>query len=553
MATKHYLSSVSSKETPQSEVIPGQEGRQVKNSAGGVSYAVDDWMRLQRFLILGSEGGSYYASEQKLTRENADVVLRCVKEDGIKTVKIIWDISVAGRAPKNDQAIFALALASVHGDEATRRYAYTVLPRVCRIGTHLFMFAEFREQFGGWGRGVRNAIADWYLEKDAGQLSYQLIKYQQRNGWSHRDLLALSHAYSNFEDPEAKNAWYQYAQKKGAIPLSTDIVGAFYEAQTATSPEETAALVEDFNLPREALNTDHLKSPVVWEAMLPRMPLTAMIRNLATMTRIDLLTSTSKATNIVIDKLSNTEHLHNSCVHPIQVLMAARTYSVGRGLRGSNTWSPVGRIVDALNDAFYAAFDNVEPTGKSRLIALDISGSMWGHDVAGIPGFTPAEAAGAMALLSMKTGDPYEVCAFTGGGRGWYGPAAPAEVIPGLSIHSFSARQRLDDVLRSMENLSQFMGQTDCALPMIYATAKQREFDVFEIYTDNETWFGNIHPSQALVQYRNSSGIDAKLIVVGMVANNFSIADPYDPGMLDVVGFDSSAPAIMSEFINGNV
>jgi len=37
--------------------------------------------------------------------------------------------------------------------------------------------------------------------------------------------------------------------------------------------------------------------------------------------------------------------------------------------------------------------------------------------------------------------------------------------------------------------------------------------------------------------------------VVGMEANDFTIADPDDAGMLDVVGFDTAAPSVMSDFI----
>src|SRR5258706_11451678 len=96
--------------TPQNQPIPGS--KQVPNSAGGYAYAVDDWKRLDRFLILGSEGGSYYATEHKLTVENAAAVVRCIVADGQRTVKRIVEISESGRAPKNDPAILALALAS---------------------------------------------------------------------------------------------------------------------------------------------------------------------------------------------------------------------------------------------------------------------------------------------------------------------------------------------------------------------------------------------------------------------------------------------------------
>ena len=84
---------------------------------------------------------------------------------------------------------------------------------------------------------------------------------------------------------------------------------------------------------------------------------------------------------------------------------------------------------------------------------------------------------------------------------------------------------------------------------MVYAKQNRIEVDAFVVYTDNETWAGGIHPSQALVQYRQAMGIDAKLIVVGMTATESTIADPSDPGMLDVVGFDASCPAVMADFV----
>ena len=36
-----------------------------------------------------------------------------------------------------------------------------------------------------------------------------------------------------------------------------------------------------------------------------------------------------------------------------------------------------------------------------------------------------------------------------------------------------------------------------------------------------------------------------------MVSNGFSIADPQDGGMLDVVGFDTSTPSIIADFATG--
>jgi 60 kDa SS-A/Ro ribonucleoprotein len=189
--TMKAYQSFSTRKTPQSEPIPGVN--QVKNSAGGYIWAINDWKRLERFLILGSEGGTYYIKQRKLTRDNAEAVLRCVKEDGLRVVSTVVEISHSGRAPKNDPALYALAMCLKLGDLETRQAATRALPRVARIGTHLFHFVAFLEQFGGWGRLTKSAIAGWYNGMNASKLAYQVVKYQQRDGWANRDLLRLSH------------------------------------------------------------------------------------------------------------------------------------------------------------------------------------------------------------------------------------------------------------------------------------------------------------------------------------------------------------------------
>jgi len=150
MSTK-YAQHVSAANTPQSEPIPGKA--MVPNSAGGFAFPVDDWTRLDRFLVLGNEAGTYYASEQKLTIENAACVLRCLTSapDGpARVVGRIVEISTSGRAPKNDAAVFALALLASQGAAPPDavRLALAALPRVCRTGTHLFQFVACQAQQG---------------------------------------------------------------------------------------------------------------------------------------------------------------------------------------------------------------------------------------------------------------------------------------------------------------------------------------------------------------------------------------------------------------------
>src|ERR1043166_1678877 len=113
----NYAKQFSVKATPQSQPIPGST--QVANSAGGFSWKVDDWTQLDRFLILGAEGGTYYINEHDLIKQNHGSVLRCLQADGVRAVNRLVEISDSGRAVKNDPAIFVLALAVAHGDPVT--------------------------------------------------------------------------------------------------------------------------------------------------------------------------------------------------------------------------------------------------------------------------------------------------------------------------------------------------------------------------------------------------------------------------------------------------
>jgi 60 kDa SS-A/Ro ribonucleoprotein len=110
---------------------------------------------------------------------------------------------------------------------------------------------------------------------------------------------------------------------------------------------------------------------------------------------------------------------------------------------------------------------------------------------------------------------------------------------------------RSESVIAKVSNLP--FGRTDCALPMVWALRKGMEIDHFCVYTDNETWAGTIHPHQALAKYRRKTGIPARLSVVGMTATDFTIADPEDPGSLDVAGFDSAVPSLLGGFARGDI
>lgn len=553
-----YAKNYSKKKTAQNVPTPGKN--QVKNNAGGYVYEITKWDRLERFCILGSAGGTYYVGERKLTVDNANCVVDCIREDGRRVVDMIVAISDAGRAAKNDPALFALALAASADDKATRKYALDNLSKVARIGTHLFQFAHFVDSQRGWGRGLKDAISNWYLSMDAEKLAYQVVKYPQRtveegnslSMWSHRDILRKVRP-SNVAGNHNKIFGYVtkgWEKIPGRTPKDLNILKGTEKIKRAKNAAEVVALIEEYSLPQEVVPKEFAADKLVLSAMLKNMPLTATMRNLGRLTSRGVLVPMGDETQMVIDRLTNEDYIRKSRIHPINVLAALKTYSSGRGHKGDMSWSPVQPIVDALDSMLYSSFAHVEPTGKKILIALDISGSMWSPCM-GMSQIENIEAAAVMSMATARVEKNYHIVGFTSGG--WSnspGSIGRYGVGCGLTEIPISPRQRLDSVLGIMRK--QIMGATDCALPMLYATAKGMNIDAFVVYTDNETYANlEIKPDQALNEYRRQFNPEAKLIVCGTASTEFSIGDKDDRGTLNVVGFDSSCPSLISDFIRG--
>ena len=542
-----YADLISPANVPQSEALTPN---QVPNNAGGFVYGLDKWSRLDRFLILGSDANTYYQSARELTKENASVVNECWVEDAIRTAARIGEISYAGRAPKNDAAIFALALGACMGktdnspEALIRNAALAQLAIVCRTSTHLFQFVGVCRKLGrGFGRAFKRAIANWYSMRSVDSLAYQAIKYRQRDGYTHARLLNMSHAPSKGD--EARNELYHWMKGKEVHPLLLPaLVQAHLAAMASTNPAEWRALVAKANLPWEALPTEANADAGVWSAMLPFMGLTALIRNLGNLARLGVTNPLSEGEAIAVKRIANEEDIRKSRVHPFSVLQASAVYRAGHGVRGGNSWTASQAVMWALDEAFYKAFGNVVPNRKRNLLALDVSGSM-GSAFADSP-LTVREAAAALALVTMGVEDACYVIGFTGGPRSTRGFRTWAGSGGVSVLHGLQRGMRLPEAVKYMSGLP--FGTTDCSLPMLYASDNNLPVDVFTIYTDNETWAGTMHPTAALQQYRAKMGIPAKLIVVGMTSTGFSIADPEDPGMLDVVGFDSAVPSLIADF-----
>ncbi len=535
------LKNVNKKVTAQTERSRTDE---IKNNAGGYVFQVSDKSRLERFLILGTDGGTYYANEKKITGESVKFLTDLIHADEDLVRNTIVEVSTNGRAYKNSPALFALALLFTEGKNkaATR----SIFDNIARTSTHVFEFAQYIENLGGWGRAKKGAIADWYTNKSENDLSYQAIKYRQRDGWTHRDLFRLSH-------PVGINQEIGNFVLGKAHESNNETIKGFESLQKAGSVKDVLSILNtNKNLPWEAIPTQFLTDADVWKTLFYNGQLNgqALIRNIVRLARNGALNDINFAKDYAA-KLTDLEMIKRTKLHPINYLNTVVTYEEGQvdrkgyggfhGYARNKDWTTSSVIIDALNDGYILSFKAVESAGKRTFIGVDVSGSM-SSSALGID-LSCAQVSGAMAMTIARTEPAHTIMGFTSAGYNRYET--------GMTDLGISSRTSLSSAMEKVR-LSNF-GATDCSLPMLYAAKNNIEVDTFVIITDNETYDGKVKPFQALKEYRNKTGINAKLAVLGVSSTGFTIADPEDQGMMDFVGFDSNAPKILADFSAGRI
>ena len=514
---------------------------QIKSHQGGYVFTVDDMERAKRFLILGSEK-SFYQAGAKLSMENAETLSRIAKSDRVfELINLIVDISVSGRAPKQSPGLFALAVVINQTEDTTAKaYAYSKVSEVARTASSLFEFTSYINQFQGLGgMGFQKSIGRWYTEKSLDDLAYQMVKYRSRNEFDHARLLRLSKRVKSNDRPELAPL-LDWALGKDVNPGNLPRVIQGFEYAKAVEIKDLPRIIREFGLSWEMLPTEALNDVKVWDALLDgNVPLGALLRQLPRLTNLGIISQLGGRTAEIEDRLRDPKAIKKARIHPLNALVAQRTYLSGQGT--SQTWRPVSRLGDAMEDMFYSAFDAVEPTGKTHMLAIDLSGSMQMGRIAGMP-ITPREAAACLAMVTARSEREYLITGFSGSGDWDFRSSS------NLIQLNVTAKSRLADAIKEVSNAR--FGGTDISLPMETAIKQKLDVDAFVVYTDNELGQGKRHPFQALAAYRREMNKpEAKLIVAAMTATNFTVANPTDPGMLDIAGFDTAAPALMAEFV----
>ena len=664
---------------------------QVLNCSGGYVWKLSAIEHVNRYLVLGGakDMGNYYKQADDVSHECALSVLQMIRSPDasqfVQLCDLLKAVSIGGRAPKQEPVLLSVAAAIVFAKNAQEKEIAFETAKACiRIPTHMFMLAGFVRDLSmakpqnkgkGWGAGFRRTMANYYLSHTGRDLAFHMTKYQNREGWTHADMIRMLHINPATLADDGARLMFDYVMMKYArksktptektlatlasqkvaivpnpfkpltkaefveklnaistppIPTSASVaapapvitqkpgsqtvaskVAGFVSALTSVMPctataakpvaqklaqkpaedddtfvvitaeddeegssqkkkgsssqsqsqlEQVAfllkhlhaiheagekkdvplacALIRSGRLVREHVPTTLFGSKEIWITLLETMPLEALLRNLGKLTQIGV--AAEKHREIVARLVNQTEVL-KARIHPIKVLVASKVYTNGHGDSGSLTWTPNAYIGVALTDLFRISYGAVTPTGKRIMLGIDVSGSM-SSPVLGSKVLTCRDASIAMALLYLETETNVSAVAFSNTLTDLLAPSSRNRLTRGMT---------LQQALAATNGMA--FSSTDCVLPIQHAIKHNILIDAFIIITDNETYAPNEHPQNALIRYRELTGIQAKLIVLGMTGNCFTIVDPTDRNTLNLAGFDTSTPEIASMFMRGEI
>jgi 60 kDa SS-A/Ro ribonucleoprotein len=457
---------------------------QVPNNAGGFVWQISDKEQVIRYLIIGSEGGNFYQTPQQVSSQCASCVLRMTRTpDNFKwLIDTIRQVSTSGRAAKQESTLLALATAIVFArTPADKTEALNAVKDCVRILTHMYMLIGYIKIFSkaghpsltaspaasastsnvvpvaggrnppvtvgsGIGRGIRRVFGEYFYSRTGIEIANLMTKYQNREGWTIKDVLTLIHIDSKkMKDDGGRLAIEhvfktkeEFAPILAAAPPTAEATKTLLSAikeihtiaerplQPATNPslaglsnyqyaeelDRIVHLINTVGLCREQLPSQLFKYRKVWEALLMSkgangkgkgMPLTALIRNLGKLstTEIGIITPSAPLTKHICDRITDAHDIKRSKIHPYNILVAMLTYKKGAGDKGSLVWAPNPNIIAALDKAFKLAFQNITPTGKRIKIALDVSGSMSSAYCTGSPVVSCAIGSVAMMMMTL--------------------------------------------------------------------------------------------------------------------------------------------------------
>ena len=305
-------------------------------------------------LLTNTLGNTFYATGEELLEEAEALHDRMVAEDPEFVARALPYARQKGYM--RTQPIFGLAKLARHP------LFEEVFGRVVLTPKDLADFAVIVKALRGGegGRRIKRVAGRWLVSN---LNEYWAIKYGGKAaGYTLRDLFRVYHpVYSG----GLRSPLVDYVLGRDADLPGLPQIAAFERLKRATTDQEKVAAITEGRLPHEVASAFAGKSPVVWSAIVPQMPILALVRHLATIERLGIA---DQHREYIEGKLTNPDAVRNSKILPFTFLKAFQQVRTG--------W-----IQDALRAAGDLSFANLPDLSGRVAVLVDRSGSMDGNPV----------------------------------------------------------------------------------------------------------------------------------------------------------------------------
>ncbi|XP_071155861.1 RNA-binding protein RO60-like [Mytilus edulis] len=532
-----------------------------------MAAAVDDkdLKRCCRLLNYYTEGSVYKVLGRTYNKENAACLVHMLEEKRGKEILAEVEKYNDNCTPvQKDMLLFTVALCMKSKDSELKQHANKIFLLLCKTAKELFTFIQFHKKLSGdtnsrgYGRSLRRTLNEWYNRQDPMDLAILVMKESASGGWSHANVLRLAHIKGKSEGTAIILKYLvkgmEELKKLGEQPENVqkvvDYLKTIHSVRNSTDEHQVARLIEQHHLGKQQVLPALLNSKEIWGALVSEMSVGEVLENFNKLASVGFLEIAHDGSKKIVEMLRSEEILQKSNIQPIDVVMALSAYEHGKA--GKVTWMRNEAVIDALNFALESTMkvnesNNTKSTNKRYLIGVRVGSNTKKSTVRGTQSLPSLVAASAIAMITARKEDKVQLVYF-------------ADKATELTLTSESSLKEISEEISKQILVSAALppvgsGDTpkqpcDLAAPIRWATENSKKIDVFINITDSLDRTGDITPSKALMQYRKEMNMPkAKLVSCGLCNANMKTADPNDPRMIDIAGFDATVPIIINKFI----
>ena len=181
--------------------------------------------------------------------------------------------------------------------------------RHIRSAKELVKYVEAQTARRGWGRALRTAISEWYMNQPVDRLAEEVAPDLA----AHRYIIRRAHPKPR---TLAHNAFFQWVAAGELGHLATPeiraeelrTIDALERLRLTTDLHDAVRLIEEFEIPAELVPANWKESVRVWEALIGRISLASLLANLRAMADAGVFREPMLAA-VVVSRLSNRTRL----------------------------------------------------------------------------------------------------------------------------------------------------------------------------------------------------------------------------------------------------